>query len=115
MKAQLILYTGDFPKEKHSLQLIINDSLVFDFHPQSFLMMDVLPEDNSVKVCVKSDTDEYCKEFEPELFNTFYIEMLLDKKGKVGLFPKKSIHSITPLRKKIEEGKLTQIGEDVLK
>ena len=113
VKAQLVLYTDDFPNDEHPLQLIINDSLVFDFDQQSYLMMDVFPEDNPVKICLKSDTDKYCEKFEGELFNTSYIEMLIDKKGKVDFFHKKSIHSITPVRQKIEEGKLSQIGEGV--
>lgn len=109
MKAQLVFYTDDFPNDDHPLQLIINDSLVFDFDQQSYWMTDVFPEDNPVKICLKSDTDEHCEEYEAALLNTSYIEMLMDKKGKVGFFPKKSIHSITPVRQKIEEGKLTQI------
>jgi hypothetical protein len=113
MKAQLVFYTDDYPVDEHSLQLIINDSLVFVFDQQSYLMMDVFPENNPVKICLKSHTDEHCEEFEAALLNTSYIEMLMDKKGRVDFFPKKSIHSITPVRQKIEEGKLMQIGEGV--
>jgi len=42
---------------------------------------------------------------------TFYIEAIINKKGKLSLFPKKSESSISFIQSSIEKEKLTRVTE----
>lgn len=108
-KATLVFYTDKFKSDEHPIQLLAGGDQICIFPQESYLIMDVYPENIPVEICLKSDVDEYCENFEAEIFNTTYIELLIDKKGRVEIFPKQSGHTATSLQRLIEEGKLKRI------
>jgi len=104
---ELIFYTDK--TNDQNFELFINGKKECDFLPDSYYSMEVTSPTNPLNVCLKSDSDEYCETISAEIFNTMYFEAIINNKGKVTLFEKKSQSSKTYIDDLVKKGKLAKI------
>jgi hypothetical protein len=110
--AELLFYAQRFNDEKQQFDLYFNDEYYCSFQPNTYATIIVGHDENPVKICLKSPTDEYCEDITADMFNTMYFEAIINKKGKVELFPNRSESTIISIQRRIEEESLTPICTD---
>jgi len=109
-ESKLIFYTDKYDGE--NLDLSINGKKVCSFMPNSYFTIKVTLDENPLNICLKSDSDEYCETISVEIFNTMYFEAIINKKGMVSLFEKKSHAMQSSINYLIENGKMVKIEQE---
>jgi hypothetical protein len=112
VSAKLLFYVQRFDPDKLKLDLYVNNVPYCELQPMSYTSTIVAYDENPVKICLKSGSDEYCETITADMFNTIYFEAIIKKKGKVELFPNRSESTIISIRRRIEEGTLKLICID---
>jgi len=109
-EAELIFFTNK--TNDQNFELFINGKKKCSFMPNSYYSMRLTSQAIPINVCLKSDSDEYCEAISVDIFNTRYFEVIINKKGKVSLFEKKSASMHSSINYLIEKGKMVKIEEE---
>lgn len=110
-KNSIMVYTGK-NKEKN-LDLIINGKIISKLIPNSYCLLLVTGSEENVNICIKSDSEEYCESFEPDEKKTLYFEAIINKKGKLDIFPTRSEQTISWIWQQINDNKLSKISPNL--
>jgi hypothetical protein len=111
MSSKLIFYTEKF--EGENLSLFINGNKECTLKPDSYFLAAINQDKNPINVCLKSDSDEYCESITVDPAKTKYFEAMIDNKGKVTLYEKKSQSMQSSIDYLIEKGKIEKIESEI--
>jgi hypothetical protein len=111
MSSKLIFYTEKF--EGENLSLFINGNKECTLKPDSYFLAAINQDKNPINVCLKSDSDEYCESITVDPAKTKYFEAMIDNRGKVTLYEKKSQSMQSSIDYLIEKGKIEKIESEI--